>query len=72
MSTYTTKQGDTWDSIAFSQMGSEEYSHLLVMANLAHRGMMIFPAGVTLTVPAVPEGMAASAGDNLPPWKRRI
>ena len=69
--TYVTQQGDTWDSIAFSEMGSEELTHLLVMANADMRRMMIFPSGVTLTVPDVPEGAAVTAGDSLPPWKRR-
>ena len=32
--TYTTVQGDMWDSIAYAQLGSTAYTDQLIMANL--------------------------------------
>lgn len=66
--TYVTTQGDMWDLIAFTQMGSETYMHLLIEANPQYREMVIFPANVALTIPDVPA--AATTATNLPPWKR--
>lgn len=67
MATYTTVQGDMWDSIAYSQLGSTNYTNLLMEANLKHRETFTFPAGVVLTLPDIPDTPAAS---TLPPWKR--
>lgn len=66
MSTYRTTQGDTWDIIAYKQLGSTDYTDQLVSANLDHLGTFIFPAGVTLRLPEIVE----KANTNLPPWKR--
>lgn len=65
-STYTTKQGDMWDSIAYRQMGSSKYTSLLMEANLQYREYFLFPAGITLTIPDVP----TSVSSTLPPWKQ--
>lgn len=66
--TYTTVQGDMWDSIAYAQMGDVSYTDKLMNLNLRYREYYIFPAGVVLTLPDAVE----SAGDalTLPPWKR--
>lgn len=66
MRTYRTVQGDTWDRIAYRQLGSTDYTDQLVAANLEHLGIFLFPAGVTLRLPEVVE----KADANLPPWKR--
>lgn len=66
MKTYTTVQGDMWDSIAFRQLGSCLYTDQLMNANTAHREIFIFPAGIVLTLPEVKE----SPISLLPPWKR--
>lgn len=66
MSTYVTVSGDMWDKIAHDQMGSERYTDRLIWANLAHRDVYVFPAGVTLVIPETPEETA----EELPPWKR--
>ncbi len=47
-------------------MGSERYTDRLIWANLAHRDVYVFPAGVTLVIPETPEETA----EELPPWKR--
>ena len=67
MSKYTTKSGDTWDLIAYEQMGSCSYVAKLIDANRAHVNTAIFSAGVVLTVPEIPAGETISA---LPPWRR--
>lgn len=68
VSTYTTVQGDMWDRIAHAQLGSTRHTDRLIAANLDYRDYYIFPAGITLTLPEVPEAQAQSM---LPPWKRR-
>ena len=57
MKTYTTVQGDMWDSIAFRQLGSTDYTDKLIY---------VFPAGVVLTLPEITQGV----NNSLPPWKR--
>ena len=36
--TYKTTQGDTWDMIAYKQLGSTNYTDQLICANLEHVG----------------------------------
>lgn len=67
MSKYTTKSGDTWDLIAYEQMGSCSYVANLMDANRAYVNTAIFSAGVVLTVPEIPAGETIS---TLPPWRR--
>jgi len=66
MKTYTTAQGDLWDSIAHAQLGNAAYMDKLMQANLAYREYYIFPAGIVLTLPEIPE----QADNSLPPWKK--
>lgn len=63
--TYTTIQGDTWDAIAFRVFGDEYLMHHLIDANPQYREIVVFPAGVRLVVPEVPEEETV----ELPPWK---
>lgn len=64
--TYTTIQGDKWDSIAFSQMGSCGYTDRLMRLNTKYIGYYSFPAGIELVLPE-PED---SINDRMPPWKK--
>ncbi len=66
MKTYTTVQGDMWDSIAYSQLGSTAYTDRLMNLNQAYREYYSFPAGIVLALPE-PEPRIS---DTLPPWKR--
>lgn len=63
--TYTTKQGDMWDSIAYSQMGSCSYTDKLIQHNQEHHSVFVFPAGVVLQIPEVDTEEHA----DLPPWR---
>lgn len=49
--TYTTVQGDRWDSVAYKQLGSCAYAPNLMAANPQHLGYFVFPAGIVLTLP---------------------
>ena len=64
--TYTTIQGDMWDSIAYRQLGSTSYTDRLMNLNRQYRMYYTFPAGIVLTLPE-PE---RKISDTLPPWKR--
>lgn len=64
--TYTTHQGDAWDSIAFRLWGEERLAHKLMQANPQHMDVLLFPAGMLLQVPEItkpPKKM------DLPPWR---
>lgn len=64
--TYTTVQGDMWDSIAYTQLGDVAHTDKLMNANLQYREFYTFPAGIVLTLPEVKESVSSS----LPPWKK--
>lgn len=64
--TYTTRQGDMWDAIAFRQLGSTRYTDRLMNLNQKYRMLYTFSAGIVLTLPE-PEKNLLTA---LPPWKR--
>jgi hypothetical protein len=65
--TYTTVSGDTWDGIAYAQLGDERYLDLLILANPTHAYLTRLPAGLVLRVPARP---TPDPAPNLPPWRR--
>jgi phage tail protein X len=64
--TYTTVSGDIWDKIAYSQLGGERYTSVLMEANPAYIDTVIFSAGVVLTLPEI----TTPIPKTLPPWKR--
>lgn len=64
--TYTTIQDDMWDSMAKKLYGTEQGMNALIEANPAMRRMVVFPAGVVITVPDYEK----SKTSRLPPWRR--
>lgn len=66
--TYTTVQGDMWDSIAYSQLGDIAYTDQLMNLNQQYREYYTFPAGIVLILPEVSD----SISQTLPPWKRVV
>ena len=66
--TYTTISGDMWDQIAYKQMGSALYTDKLMKANAEYAAIVVFRAGVVLTIPEVEDRQ----NTELPPWKRGI
>ncbi|WP_298029679.1 tail protein X [uncultured Dysosmobacter sp.] len=66
MKTYTTVQGDMWDRIAYAQLGDVAHTDKLINANLQYREYYLFPAGIVLVLPDIPE----NTSNSLPPWKQ--
>ena len=66
LNTYTTIQGDMWDSIAYKVYGSEAGMNILLEANQQFAGIVIFPANIVLQVPEY----TAPESSKLPPWRR--
>ncbi len=69
MTTYRTKQGDTWDLIAlkvYPKIGGEKLMDVLLEHNPDYIHTVIFPANVVLNIPDVDIPVVS----NLPAWKR--
>jgi phage tail protein X len=66
MATYTTKQGDMWDSISFTQLGTDRHTDKLMDENLKYYDHYIFPAGIVLNLPDIEPDVS----EHLPPWRR--
>ena len=66
MATYKTVQGDMWDSIAYSQLGSSSHTPALMALNAEYLMYYTFPSGITLQLPTVDE----SEIFETPPWKQ--
>ena len=66
--TYITTQGDTFESIAWFQLGDSNKMVDLIRANRAHMETAVFPAGVELTIPEVETAQATES--TTPPWRR--
>ena len=67
-STYITKQGDTFDSIAFDFYTEEKLASTIIEANTRYADVLIFEAGVELIIPFIEEYEETPA--SLPPWSR--
>lgn len=65
MKTYTTIQGDMWDSIAYKLYGNEKYMGLLMQNNLELLDIFIFGAGTVLNVPELESESEA----DMPSWR---
>ena len=63
--TYTTVQGDMWDSISYKIYGSERYMGLLMQANLKLLDIFIFSPGTVLSVPE----LSKRTEDTMPEWR---
>lgn len=64
--TYVSKQGDMWDAISKTVYGTEAGMNTLLEANGDHAEIVVFPAGITLTIPDYEPPKV----DRLPPWRR--
>lgn len=65
---YTTKTGDTFDLIAYQQLGSCRFTDKIIDANRNFIDTFIFSAGVELVIPDVSQERQV----NLPPWRRNL
>lgn len=68
MSEYVTKQGDTFESIAWFQMGDSNQMVNLIRANRNHMETAVFEAGVPLQLPE-PEPETAQNSTSKAPWR---
>lgn len=66
--TYTTISGDTWDKIAYNELGSEYYATELMNENRDKLEYLIFPAGVELKLPEV-NGTDGDLDAAYPEWR---
>lgn len=72
MSTYTTANGDTWDSIAYNEYGDVKCAEQLMAANESKSllATIIFDAGTVLKLPEIDTSDAADTDDDSqPPWR---
>ncbi len=61
---YTTRQGQAWDEIAKEVYGKETYADYLMQSNPRYLGIFVFPAGICLDTPELPDERK-----DLPPWR---
>ena len=66
LKTYETVLGEMGDSIAYKCYGDEAGINVLMSANEEYIDTVVFPAGVTLTVPDYTKPVTST----LPPWRR--
>ena len=64
--TYKTKLGDTFDSIAFNELGAVKYTEDLMEANPDYISTVIFSSGVALTLPDIEE--EDTTASSTPSW----
>jgi len=62
---YTTKQGETWDLIAYKIWGDEYLCGELIDSNPNYSEYLIFPRGINLIVPDIEREVQ----ETLPPWR---
>ena len=63
-SKYMTVTGDTWDLIAYKQLGNEKYMKELIEANIEFSDVLRFDGGMEITIPDIPEETTS----DLPFW----
>ena len=63
--TYTTIQGDMWDSVSYKVYGTEKYMDVLMQNNPEYMDIFIFGAGTVLVIPELKENTAT----DLPSWR---
>lgn len=64
--TYTTKNGDTFDLIAYNELGSCKYVEKLINANRKYVDVYIFDAGTELIIPDIDDEKKTK---KLPAWR---
>ncbi|MCI8805519.1 MAG: phage tail protein [Clostridiales bacterium] len=67
--TYTTIQGDMWDSVSLKVYGNEKYIDKLIKANFKYREEAVFPAGIVLNIPEITEDLNPKEDYQIPKWR---
>ena len=68
MREYITRQGDTFESIAWFQLGNSNEMVNLIRANREHMETAVFEAGITLQLPD-PEPGTPQKSTTKAPWR---
>lgn len=66
MDEYKTVMGDTWDLIAKKVYGQENLMDYLMENNFTLLDYLIFPAGIAINVPELPETKKI----DIPAWRK--
>lgn len=64
---YVTAEHDTFDLIAWKKYGDEMLASLIIESNLDYADIIVFDAGVKLTIPVVEQSNIQQA---IPPWRQ--
>lgn len=64
---HITVAGDTFDGLALMYYNDEKLASEIIRANLDYCDVLIFEAGVVLSIP---ETTAVVMPETLPPWRR--
>ena len=67
---YTTIQGDTFESVAWKELGDSTRMDEILRLNRQYMETAVFSAGVTLTLPEEETQTATEAVSGTPPWRR--
>lgn len=67
MKKYDTKQGDTFDLIAYKIFGDHYLCGDIIDVNIDLAHYVIFPAGIQVNIPEID---IKEKEQELPPWKR--
>lgn len=67
--TYTTRQGDTFESIAYFAMGDSGKMVDLIRENRKYMDTAIFDAGVELLLPEYTEEQNTASAESTVPWR---
>ena len=66
IATYRPNRGETWDMVAYREMGSEYYMQDLMDVNPKYHGISIFEGTETLNIPYVGDEQS----EYQAPWRR--
>ena len=64
---HITAEGDTFDALALEYYNDEKLASTIIQANPDHCDVLIFDAGVSLTIPGL---SSVTYPETLPPWRR--
>jgi len=70
--TYTTVQGDMWDSVSLKFYGNEKYIDKLMEANFKYREEAVFSAGAVLSIPEISDGSNSESDFQKPSWRENM
>lgn len=64
---YTTRAGDTFDSLALTMYNEEKLAHYIIESNPDHADVIIFDANIQLRLPVMD---SVETPETFPPWRQ--